>query len=228
MDTDITAVSFYMRTFWGAPAYEVDSFFLRQFSAHRLFAWGPGYEYVTHRPPTVLDEQRRNLETLKPVTAAEMKAKGIFLRHYELLFPKQVAEKSKYYAAVAWTSELKQAEKWLETCYNSITRPFRVHMAYSHISWLEHFTADHPPQIGLMMHAVTGGFHEGVSARQTSDIESLLSSRSYRVKRAVLRRLIPIDKFLAVMKAALRRILERTALWRALQRVKRVVARTGL
>ncbi len=50
-DDAMTApVSFHMRTFWGAPAYLVDSFFLRKFVAHRLFPWGPGYQYVTHRP----------------------------------------------------------------------------------------------------------------------------------------------------------------------------------
>lgn len=227
-DADITAVSFYMRTFWGAPTYVVDSFFLQKFVAHRLFAWGPGYQYVTHRPPTVFDEQGRDVRMLKAVTAAETKDKHIFLRHYELLFPKQVAEKARYYGAVGWTSELQQAEEWVETCYNHITRPFRVHMAYSHVSWLERFTAGHPPQVTLMMQAVTAGVHQEVFPRATTDIESLLARRGYIAKRTMLRWLVPVDRGLWVLKSAARQLFGKSTLWRSLQGAKRILTRGGL
>lgn len=227
-DPDITAVSFHLRTFWGAPAYLVDSFFLRKFVAHRLFAWGPGYRYVTHRPPTVLDDRGRDLRTLKSVTAAEMRKKGLFLRHYELLFPKQVAEKARYYASVGWTSELQQAEEWVQTCYTNITRPFRVHMAYGYVSWLERFTGEHPPQVTLMMRDVSAGVHQNVHARRTDDIESLLADHFYAAKREVLKWLIPVDRGLAVVKTASRRVLGSTALWRALQGAKRMLSENKL
>ena len=53
----ITAVSFESVFFWAAPDYRVDSWYLRRGEAefHRLFKWGEGYRYVTHRPPTVVD-----------------------------------------------------------------------------------------------------------------------------------------------------------------------------
>ena len=61
-DPSITAVSFDTITFWGAPCYYVDSWYLRRGAAeyHRLFKWGAGYRYVTHRPPTVVDKHGRD------------------------------------------------------------------------------------------------------------------------------------------------------------------------
>ena len=59
----ITALSFESVFFWAAPDYRVDSWYLRRGAAefHRLFKWGAGYRYVTHRPPTVVDAQGRDL-----------------------------------------------------------------------------------------------------------------------------------------------------------------------
>ena len=61
----ITAVSFNTITFWGAPEYHVDSWYLRRGAAeyHRLFKWGAGYRYVSHRPPTVIDNKGRDLRS---------------------------------------------------------------------------------------------------------------------------------------------------------------------
>jgi hypothetical protein len=225
VDSCITAVSFHMHTFWGAPAYLVDSFFLRKFIAHRVFAWRPGYQYVTHRPPTVLDNRGRDVRTLKSVTAAETMRKGLFLYHYELLFPKQVSEKARYYASVGWTSELQQAEKWVQTCYINMTKPFRVHMAYGHVSWLQRFTGNHPPQVILMMRDVSAGVHPKVHARRTDDIELLLGDYGYSAKREILKWLLPVDSGLEVLKSAARQRLSTTQLWRALQAAKRLLIR---
>ena len=54
-------VSFPMITFWGSPDYIVDGFYLirdKHDQIPRLFAWGPGYTYATHRPATVLRRTR--------------------------------------------------------------------------------------------------------------------------------------------------------------------------
>jgi len=58
----------------------------------RVFDWRPSYRYLKHRPPTVIDERGRDLATLHPISAKRMAAKGIFMYHYEQLFPKQVQE----------------------------------------------------------------------------------------------------------------------------------------
>ena len=67
MDPDITAISFPMITFWGGFDYICDGWYLRRGANlyHRLFKWGPGYSYSTHRPPTVLNHKCENLRDFK-------------------------------------------------------------------------------------------------------------------------------------------------------------------
>lgn len=220
-DCDIKAVSFPMRTFWGSPSYLVNSFFLEKFMVHRVFAWGPGHRYTTHRPPTVVDDQSRDLRTMRWLTPEVMRKRGIYLFHYELLFPKQVLEKCQYYAAVGWTSVLSQADEWAGTCYFSITKPFRVHMMYGHLSWLERFGGGHPPQVMDMVAAVESGLHHNIALRRTDDVERLLSDPVYMIKRGVLKLLVPLEKARAGAKARARALLKDTPVWALLQAVNR-------
>ncbi|HZX48788.1 MAG TPA: methyltransferase domain-containing protein [Nitrospirota bacterium] len=220
-DPEIKTISFPMYTFWGAPDYLVNGFFLEKFSVHRLFAWGSGYQYTTHRPPTVIDDKLSDLRKLKWITAGQMKSKGMYLFHYELLFPKQVIEKCRYYASVGWTSELRQADDWANKCYLTITKPFRVHMMYGHLSWLERFRGEHPPQVTQMMTSVASGVFEKVELRRRDDVESLLSDHMYLLKCRILKIVVPIDKGFAAMKAMARRLLKHSVIWKILQTTKR-------
>ena len=102
-EPSISAVSFDTTFFWGAPDYRVDSWYLRRGAAefHRLFKWGAGYRYVTHRPPTVVNSAGVDLRDLHWIRGADIvTARGIFLYHYALLLPKQVREKCEYYSQV--------------------------------------------------------------------------------------------------------------------------------
>ena len=103
-DPNITAVSFKQITFWGGCNYVTDGWYLRRGAAiyHRLFKWGPGYCYATHRPPTVYDPQGANLRELKWINGYQLAQKGIFLYHYSLVFPKQVLDKCIYYNQTDW------------------------------------------------------------------------------------------------------------------------------
>ncbi len=58
-DPEITSISFKQLQFWGGFDYLVDSWLLKRGAEefHRLFKWGPGFEYTSHRPPTVVDAQ---------------------------------------------------------------------------------------------------------------------------------------------------------------------------
>lgn len=220
-DPEIKTVSFPMHTFLGAPGYLVNGFFLEKFSVHRIFAWGPGYQYTTHRPPTVIDDKFRYLRQLKWVTPRQMKSRGIYLFHYELLFPKQVIEKCRYYACVDWTSVLQQADDWANQCYLTITKPFRVHMMYGHLSWLERFKGEHPPQVQQMMASVASGYYHKVELRRIDDIEKLLSDHMYRLKCGILKLVVPIDKGLAAIKAIARRLLKHSIVWKILKITKK-------
>ena len=219
-DPSISEVTFPMRTFWGGLSYLVDGFFLRQFVVHRLFAWGLGYRYTMHRPPTVIDEKGNNLRDVRGLSALEMARQGIFMYHYELLFPKQVREKCAYYTDAQWTDMFQELDKWMEESYFSLARTFRVHMLYQHLSWLERFTGLHHPQVVHMVQDIRNGKYHGIEMRWTEDIESLLSSPSYIIRRAMLKSIVPLNNLrIKVMRNA-RSILKESPLWLLFQKVR--------
>jgi hypothetical protein len=222
-DPNIQALSFIVKTFWGSLDYFVDGYFLLNGANvfHRLFSWKPGYRYITHRPPTVVDENGKDLRMKKHITADGMARRGIYLYHYELLFPKQVIEKCRYYACADWTSVLQQADDWANKCYLTIAKPFRVHMAYQHLSWLERFKGEHPPQVTQMIASVASGVYEKVELRRIDDVESLLSDHVYCLKRGILKMVVPIARGFAAIKAMARRVLKHTIIWKILQTTKK-------
>jgi len=179
-DPDVTAVSFKMWTFWGSPDYGVDSWFLRRGAEiyHRLFKWGKGYTYVTHRPPTVHDAQGRNLRDMKWIDAYAMAKRGIRMYHYSLLLPKQVIEKCDYYSHAQWAKR-HQALDWAYNNYLELKHPYHVHNVYKYPGWLYRFKKEHPPQIIAMWQALQSS--SDIDIRQTNDIEALLDSPSYRL-----------------------------------------------
>jgi len=189
-----TQVSFRFRTFSGSPNCLVDGFYLRGGlnEVRRVFAWRPSYRYVKHRPPTVFDDRRRDLATLHPISAKCMAGKGIFMYHYEQLFPKQVQEKCSYYARIDWPGALERADIWIRDCYMHIRHPYRVHMIYRYLSWLERYCGTVPPAVLQMMEAVEQGQHPGVELRKSDDIEQLLRSPSYVLGRGLLKACAPL------------------------------------
>jgi SAM-dependent methyltransferase len=211
-DPGITAVSFRMLTFWGGLGYRVDSLFLRgeMRDIHRLFAWGGGYRYKNHRPPTVVDRMGRNLQEIRPVSAARMASRGVNLYHYELLFPKQVVEKCDYYRVAEWTGgQFSEMNEWVAEAYLTIQRPYRVHMVYKYPSWLERFAGEHPPEVVAMVNAVREGLHPGISLRPTEDVEALLSRPGYAAGRTALKAVAAIRRLRGEVKNQRRRLKRR-------------------
>jgi SAM-dependent methyltransferase len=221
-DPEIKAVTFRVLTFWGGLGYRTDGIYLQRgaHDFHRLFAWGPGYRYVTHRPPTVVDGQGRDLRRIKAVTGAEMARKGIYLYHYELLFPKQVLEKCKYYSNAAWTNALRDAERWARECYMELKHPFRVHMVYEYPSWLERYHGEHPPQVVEMVKAVKSGRYPNVKMRSTDDVEALLSRPFYRAIRALLKARLPVERSILKARASLLNIVRHLPVWPLFRRMR--------
>lgn len=188
-EPQITQVSFVVKTFSGSPAFLVDGFYLRGGANvfRRIFAWRPSYRYVRHRPPTVIDDRGQSLERLHPVSAKKMARQGIFLYHYEQLFPKQVREKCSYYSRVGWSSKLEGLDTWATECFLTLSHPYRVHMVYRFPSWYERYHAAVPPVVLRMVEAVKLGEHASVELRRSQDIEDLLSSPLYSLGRSVLK-----------------------------------------
>lgn len=193
-DPTITAMSFRQIKFWGGFDYSVDGWYPRRGAEiyHRLFKWGPGYQYVAHRPPTVHDAEGRDTRAVHWVNGYETEQRGILLYHYSLLLPKQVLDKSTYYGNAAWARRPK-AQQWAEDVFMRLRKPYRVHNVYSHPSWLEYFTGEHPPAIQAMRKDLESG-QCGIEMRRVDDIERLLRSPAYRLGRAMLKGLEPWDR----------------------------------
>jgi hypothetical protein len=202
-DPDITAVSFMMITFWGDFGYVTDGLYLRRGANiyHRLFKWGQGYQYITHRPPTVYNERGVDLRDLTWVSGNEMGKKGIKLYHYSLLFPKQVIEKCEYYRAAKWANS-ERATIWASNSFMQLKNPYRVHNVYDYPSWLERFTGSHPHQIDNLRKDIASGILE-IEMRSTDDVEHLLQSLGYKFGRFLLVLLSLWDQLWNVIKPKL-------------------------
>ena len=195
-DPQITAVSFKQITFWGGFDYIVDGWYLRRGAEiyHRLFKWGPGYQYITHRPPTVEDAQGCDLRALKWASGHDLARRNVFLYHYSLLFPKQVIEKCEYYRNAAWARRDK-AQQWTREVFLELGKPYRVHNVYDYPSWLDRFTGSHPSQIKALR-ADLQARRINTAMRSTDDIERFLRSPAYWLGRTGLKLLEPWDRWL--------------------------------
>lgn len=206
---ELTAASFKQITFWGGFRSVVDGWYLRGGADQyrRLFRWKPGYSYSTHRPPTVRDERGIDLFDVRPLRGRELAAEGILLYHYSLLLPKQVAEKSAYYGAAGWASR-PGATAWAQEVFMELRHPFRVHNVYNHVSWLERYEGTHPPQIEAMRRDIDAGT-VSVELRATEDIDRLLSSPEYKMRRTLLMWIQPVDALARWIIAAMRKWIDR-------------------
>jgi hypothetical protein len=208
-DPSITAMSFKQLTFWGSLDYVVDGWYLRRGATyyHRLFKWDAGYQYATHRPPTVVDDRGVDLRKRHWITGQAMAAKGIYLYHYSLLFPKQVAEKCEYYSRAEWAKR-EGARAWANDVFMHLRRPFRVHNVYAYPSWLERYSGGHPAEVSAMMAALQRD-SGAIQLRRTDDVERLLSSRRYSTGRSLLQVLEPVDRALRWAAPVPRRVIRR-------------------
>jgi hypothetical protein len=190
-DPTITAVSFSQIQFWGGFSYYVDGWYLRRGGDHfdRLFRWGPGHKYITHRPPTVINEHGEDTRSIKWVSGYELRLQGIFLYHYSLVFPKQVVEKSEYYDKSSWTS-MSSCRQWTEDVFTNLRKPLRIHNVPAYPGWLERFHHTHPPQIQVLQSNLEAGLLH-IQIRPTKDIEKLLRSPGYRLAKTIVRALTP-------------------------------------
>jgi hypothetical protein len=197
-DPSIDTATFKQITFWGGLGYTTDGWYLRRGATyyHRLFKWGPGYRYATHRPPTVLDSNGRDLRDGHWLRGEALARNGIHLYHYSLLLPKQVIEKSDYYSNVTFTRR-HATVAWAEDAFLRLGRPYRVHNVYDQPSWLERYAGSHPAEIERMLAELASSSPGDL--RATDDIERLLSTWWYPLGRAALRRLEPVDRGLRLV-----------------------------
>ncbi|SDE90445.1 glycosyltransferase family A protein [Rhodospira trueperi] len=187
-DPPVSMVTFKQVTFWGAPNVVADGWYLKSGAEiyRRLFRWGPGFQYVSHRPPTVCDETGKDISSGHVISGYDLSQKGIVLYHYSLLLPKQVQEKCEYYGAADWAAR-SGAVEWANTAFFGLKSPYRVHNVYEYPSWLERYHGPHPPAFQDLW----GELKKPESAyalRPMDDVDHLLNSPRYRLGRFFLSR----------------------------------------
>jgi hypothetical protein len=201
----ITAITFPTYTFWGDINYTADSWYLRRGAMyyHRLFKWSKNYRYLTHEPPTIIDENGIDLRKKHWISGAKMKMRSIYMHHYSLLFPWQVEQKVKVYHDEK-PDLYSDVTNWAENNYFRLGNPFRVHNLYRHPSWLERFAGEHPEQVIRMMSDIKEGKTDA-RLRRTDDIEEIVDSFGYKIRIILLKIEAPL-KLLAYQLSRIKNI----------------------
>ena len=208
-DPSVSCISFSQAGFWGGFNYNVDSWYLKRHlpEIFRIFKWGEGYQLVSHRPPTVEDNNNLDVRSGKWLKASDMKKMGIIMYHYSFVFPKQVFTKADYYSNSNWLSL--QANDWATRNFINITNPYRVFIMTGFPGWLEKFKGTHPVVIRQLIDDISVKTLT-VEERDTTDIEKLVNSWNYRSGVLFLKMAEPMDRlsliFYRNLKSAYKRI----------------------
>jgi hypothetical protein len=182
----VDAVTFPTLSFWGGIQFVEDGEYMRVHKAreyHRLFRWASGFNYATHRPPTVRDVQGHDLRTQRWIRAADLEYEGVYMYHYSMLLPKQVREKCSYYSQVDWAA-FQSMERWAHETFSQLKNPFGVcNTLHVPLSWLQEYRGSHPKQILEMIANIRAGRHPNIELRATDDILRVTRTPQYRVAR---------------------------------------------
>lgn len=182
-DAGVTQMNFIWLNFWGGFEYVVDGLFLRNHYRYlgggvpRLFRWGPGYQYVTHRPPTVVDASGTDTRNGKWITGDKLARNAIYCYHYGSVFPDTVKHKMRYFSGQNWYGRDKFVD-WYDSNFVGICKPFRFHHVVDEVSWLTRYSGTHPPQVQQLIRDLGVGVNR-VGVRDSKDIEELLKIKRY-------------------------------------------------
>jgi len=188
-DPSITAVSFPYREFFGGFDYVITGkwHLVEQPRFHRLFRWRAGFEYLSHRPPTVVDEYGVDLRSQRWISTPMNGNTDITLYHYSYVLPKQAKQKVGYYSNVTWTKAFQENEQWFQDSYLGLKRPYFLGERGGLIfQWLERYEGNHPEAIERLREDLSHGVVQE-PLRLTEDLEKLLSSPAYWLLTRILR-----------------------------------------
>ena len=184
-----TCLTFNSYHFWGGFDYILAGGMLlnRNFQGEpwgafrRLFKWGPGYRYTTHRPPTVVDEVGRDLSLVnKRNLTRQPYFSPIFMYHYSNVFPTQVIPKGDYYAKLSQTEApyRKKYEDFMTPLDES--RAIRIYSHFGTYNWVKKFEGRHPDAIMALRQDLANGALD-IDMRPTEDIDRVLRSPKYQL-----------------------------------------------
>ncbi|NNJ09087.1 glycosyltransferase family 2 protein [Chloroflexales bacterium ZM16-3] len=181
---EVAVLSVHQLQFWGGINYLVDGWYQRHYGGDeipRIFRWGPGYRYTSHRPATVVNRDGVDLRQLGWVRSRDLIRRGIYMYHYSLVFPQQVWAKSGYYSSI-----FGRPADYAESNFATLRRIYRVHNVTRYPSWLEAYRGGHPPQIAALWDDIRAG-RLPVELRPSQDIDQLLARPGYQAGRLALR-----------------------------------------
>lgn len=179
----INGISFCWVNFWGGFEYVVDGWAYRNImrnigGSRRVFKWGGGYQYTSHRPPTVIDRDGRDISTFNWVGHKQSSELGLYCYHYGMVFPKQANQKSAYYPNL-WL-HCKEMRSWYEETFLHLRHPFKVLHGSNLPSWLRYFHGTHPPAVKKLIVDLRKGIIQ-TEMRETTEIEKLVESKKYGI-----------------------------------------------
>lgn len=205
----ITAISFPYYEFFGGFNYLITGkWHLFEYPlVHRLFRWKTGYVYATHRPATVVNENKQDVRQEHGLQYPLNGKDPIFMHHYSYVFPKQAAQKVGYYSNVVWTEAFRGNRKWMEDSYLKLKNPlFLGERGGRLLQWLERYNGTHPDAIQKLMVNIKSGV-VSEELRQTADIENLLNTPSYWITTKLLHAIMPMFwRIRAIVRSIFRKV----------------------
>lgn len=183
-----TCLTFHAHHFWGGFDYVLSGgLFMRPnfqgepWGAYRrVFKWGPGYRYASHRPPTVLDPRGRDVAAVEKRNLSRER-RPVWMFHYTNVFVEQVVPKGQYYANQGWSVGIAQQrnfERFAERL--DARRALRIYDHAGTYNWLTRFSGAHPSIIQTLRWDLQRGAVRA-SMRSGYDIEAVLNSPAYRM-----------------------------------------------
>lgn len=184
---EISGVSFpYLEFFGSFESYITGEWHLHQYPrVPRLFRWGSGYRYISHRPATVINENGQDLSRLGWLNAPAPSGRAMVMYHYSYVFPKQAEQKVGYYSNVDWSPAFQKNKKWYQEQFLELESP--MHLGeLGGLQWLERFTGQHPSAIRALRDDLEQG-RVHIEQRPVADIDRLLSSLVYQLQTGLAR-----------------------------------------
>ena len=135
----ISQINFIPSNFWKGFDYIFDCPEFHTFPYHyrRLFKNKQGAKFCTHRPPTMVWEERGiSTEQMNLVSAEVIRDLGISLLHYSYVLPKQVWQKNEFYGRMAPPIILGLHRRiWYDECFMKWTPENRQEIEQKYSTW---------------------------------------------------------------------------------------------
>ncbi len=169
---DVTRVELQTINFWHGfkAVMQGASYCFGADKFRRIFKFKPGYRFVTHRPPTVVDRDGNTCCDRKVVSADEIsKTLQVYMYHYSYVFEEGVKSKADYYSRMGWGGGCEKGAKWADNEWSHLINPLRIHLIDFPPSWIVPFEGEHPEVIHKML--------QEIDCHENPQIEKFLSNR---------------------------------------------------